>query len=50
MPLKAVQGLMGRHATIEMTLRYAHLSSAVKKKDAMRALNVRPTGTQPGVL
>ena len=32
------------HATIEMTMRYAHLSPDVKK-DAVRALDVRPNGT-----
>nr|WP_279627363.1 site-specific integrase [Myxococcus virescens] len=42
-PLKAVQELMG-HATIEMTMRYAHLSPDVKA-DAVRALDVRPRGT-----
>ncbi len=43
-PLKAVQELMG-HATIDMTMRYAHLSPNVKK-DAVRALDVvRPRGT-----
>jgi len=42
-PLKAIQELMG-HATIEMTMRYAHLSPDVKK-DAVRALDVRPNGT-----
>lgn len=34
-PLKAVQELLG-HATIEMTMRYAHLSPSVKR-DAVRA-------------
>jgi integrase len=42
-PLKAVQELMG-HATIEMTMRYAHLSPNVKK-DAVKALDMRPRGT-----
>ena len=42
-PLKAVQELMG-HATIDMTMRYAHLSPDVKK-DAVRALDARPRGT-----
>lgn len=32
------------HATIEMTMRYAHLSPDVKK-DAVRALDVRRSGT-----
>ncbi len=34
-PLKAIQELMG-HSTIEMTMRYAHLSPDVKK-DAVTA-------------
>lgn len=42
-PLKAVQELLG-HASIEMTMRYAHLSPDVKK-DAVRALEARPRGT-----
>ena len=42
-PMKAVQELLG-HATIEMTMRYAHLSPDVKK-DAVRALEQRPRGT-----
>jgi len=41
--MKAVQELLG-HATIEMTMRYAHLSPDVKK-DAVRALEQRPRGT-----
>ena len=42
--LKAVQELMG-HSTIEMTMRYAHLSPDVKK-DAVRLLQMsRPHGT-----
>lgn len=41
-PLKTVQELMG-HATIEMTMRYAHLSPDVKR-DAVAALDVRPHG------
>jgi len=36
-PLKAVQELLG-HATIEMTMRYAHLSSDVRR-DAVRTLD-----------
>jgi integrase len=40
-PLKAVQELLG-HATIEMTMRYAHLSPDVKR-DAVAALD-RPHG------
>ena len=31
MPLKAVQELMG-HATVEMTMRYAHLSPNVPRE------------------
>ncbi|NTX57794.1 tyrosine-type recombinase/integrase [Myxococcus sp. CA039A] len=42
-PLKAVQELLG-HASIEMTMRYAHLSPDVKK-DAVRVLEQRPRGT-----
>lgn len=45
-PLKAVQELLG-HSTIDMTMRYAHLSPSVTR-DAVRALE-RPrdtTGTQ----
>ncbi|NTX15464.1 tyrosine-type recombinase/integrase [Myxococcus sp. CA056] len=42
-PLKAVQELLG-HASIEMTMRYAHLSPDVKK-DAVRVLEQRPGGT-----
>jgi site-specific recombinase XerD len=40
--LKAVQELLG-HATVEMTLRYAHLSPDVKK-DAVKVLD-DPTAT-----
>jgi site-specific recombinase XerD len=48
-PVKAVQALMG-HATIEMTLRYSHLSpevgrSAVQLLD--RHGNSMATGTTP---
>ncbi len=43
-PLKAVQELLG-HATIEMTMRYAHLSPGVKR-DAVRALD--PQGHHRG--
>jgi integrase len=39
----AIQELTG-HATIDMMMRYAHLSPNVKK-DAVRALDVRPNGT-----
>jgi integrase len=35
-PLKTIQELL-RHATMEMTMRYAHLSPDVKR-DAVRAL------------
>lgn len=42
-PLKAVQELLG-HASIEMTMRYAHLSPDVKK-DAVRVLEQHPRGT-----
>ncbi|NNB84591.1 tyrosine-type recombinase/integrase [Corallococcus exiguus] len=42
-PLKAIQELLG-HASIEMTMRYAHLSPDVKK-DAVRALESQPRGT-----
>ena len=38
--LKAVQELLG-HATIDMTMRYAHLSPDVKR-DAVRLLDVAP--------
>ncbi len=40
-PLKAVQELMG-HATIEMTMRYAHLSPDVRR-DAVRVLDTTAT-------
>jgi integrase len=36
-PLKAVQELLG-HSTIEMTMRYSHLSPDVRK-DAVRLLD-----------
>jgi len=38
-PLKAIQELLG-HASIEMTMRYAHLSPDVKR-DAVRLLEIR---------
>ena len=41
-PLKAIQELMG-HSTIEMTMRYAHLSPDVKK-DAVELLDRRSYG------
>lgn len=41
--LKEVQELLG-HATIDMTMRYAHLSPQAKK-DAVRALDERRNGT-----
>jgi site-specific recombinase XerD len=43
--LKAVQELLG-HATIDMTMRYAHLSPDVKR-DAVKLLDVKcaPSGT-----
>ena len=48
-PLKAVQELMG-HATIEMTLRYSHLSPEVRR-NAVQLLdrhgNSMATGTTP---
>jgi len=43
-PLKAIQELLG-HSTIEMTMRYAHLSPTVKR-DAVAQLD-RPA---PGIL
>lgn len=42
-PLKAVQELLG-HATIEMTMRYAHLAPTVVR-DAVRLLDGPPVGT-----
>jgi hypothetical protein len=41
-PLKAIQELMG-HSTIEMTIRYAHLSPDVKK-DAVQVVDRRSHG------
>jgi integrase len=45
-PLKAVQELLG-HSTIEMTMRYSHLSPDVRK-DAVRLLDQRAVGAQGG--
>ncbi len=45
-PIKAVQELMG-HATIEMTMRYSHLSPDVRK-DAVRLLDRPAVGAQGG--
>ena len=43
-PLKAVQELLG-HATMEMTMRYAHLSPDVRR-DVVRLLDgVAPEGS-----
>lgn len=49
-PLKAVQELLG-HATIEMTMRYAHLSPAIHR-DAVAQLDIpaalgHQVGTSP---
>jgi site-specific recombinase XerD len=44
-PLKVIQELMG-HATIDMTIRYAHPYPGVKR-DAVQALNARPRDTWP---
>jgi len=45
-PLKAVQELMG-HATIEMTMRYAHLSPDVRREAVFR-LDEKPTAQSHG--
>ena len=45
-PIKAVQELLG-HSTIEMTMRYTHLSPDVRK-DAVRLLDQRAVGAQGG--
>jgi len=45
-PLKAVQELLG-HATITMTMRYAHLAPEVTR-DAVRLLDLRGTSVAPG--
>lgn len=45
-PLKAVQELLG-HRTIEMTMRYAHLSPDVRQS-AVRLLDADPTGSRLG--
>ena len=47
-PLKAVQELLG-HATIEMTMRYAHLSPTVARRDAVRLLDRDHRGVTTGV-
>jgi site-specific recombinase XerD len=44
-PLKAVQELLG-HASIEMTMRYAHLSP-VAPQDAVGLLDMTPISRQP---
>ena len=46
MPLKAVQELLG-HATIEMTMRYAHLSPHVNR-DAVDMLDHGGVGSRLG--
>jgi site-specific recombinase XerD len=45
-PLKAVQELLG-HATIEMTMRYSHLSPEVTR-DAVKVLDRGPRGQYLG--
>lgn len=45
-PIKAVQEMLG-HATIEMTMRYSHLSPDVRK-DAVSLLDRAPVGAQGG--
>jgi site-specific recombinase XerD len=48
-PLKAVQELLG-HATIEMTMRYAHLSSDTRRDAvALLDLGARRDGNSPKV-
>jgi len=44
-PLKAVQELLG-HASMEMTMRYAHLSPEARK-DAVGLLDLTQTSRQP---
>ena len=44
-PLKAIQELLG-HATITMTMRYAHLAPEVTR-DAVRLLDSRGTSVAP---
>jgi site-specific recombinase XerD len=44
-PLKAIQELLG-HATITMTMRYAHLAPEVTR-DAVRLLDFRGTNVAP---
>ncbi len=45
-PLKAVQELLG-HSTIQMTMRYAHLSADVAR-DAVRLLDAKPSNPTGG--
>ncbi len=47
-PLKAVQELLG-HATIDMTMRYAHLSPAAKN-EAIRLLDGNNTAIRQKVV
>ncbi|MEE8410645.1 MAG: hypothetical protein V3T05_13675, partial [Myxococcota bacterium] len=42
-PLKAVQELLG-HASMEMTMRYAHLSPDVRRDAVNTLVNVHPDG------
>ena len=46
-PLKAVQELLG-HATIDMTMRYSHLSPDLRR-DAVKALERDPAGANGGM-
>jgi integrase len=45
-PIRAVQELLG-HSTIEMTMRYSHLSPDVRK-DAVSLLDRAPLGHKEG--